>query len=1337
MPEEVKVPSCTVVSQKEYKSDYCPESVDDSSRDSSFSGEMNRSESSGSFDESNGFKQNGHEPVEIIPTRTIKTSVPKPAANPLQFVKIGPCDLYRSAQQQLQKVSEVKKPKKEVKDEMEDWQSNLDSWKCNRRKQQEHIIERVVEVKKLELEEHDRNKRRTKTFSEMMEERTSKGRKLSLPLYLEDESDDLSDLGISSSKNAIKSPTIPEENEAKFESAQNGEQDKCEQNGDDINSKTDTYDSAIQSYENRMKSISNGKVPVRKYNTRRGSAAKIEEKLSELEKIKNRSVSTTDLTENNKKQISIPKVNIFQRKEMFEKMSAEESSKNKLKDELPPVRSIKERLHSLEKQVEENTTNKAKNVPLTEISVKDRLSHINEKMRQNSTSVEKCPPSERTPSNKEAAKDETTSYQNFDRSKPQDETLQPNREYSSGRSSSSEDYEHVQMNHFHHRSLDSLQGHDSPNGFCFERVQSLECIDCCSNYPASVLSGDTDREDSGIHTADVSSSVSQADDFDLHADTSMDVDVKQIPPTIEENKADKSSHNDFNFVSQNDNVLESTDTSNSEGSNNDNINGANQNTQNDSTANDQSIAAVEYDLVDLVEVTVERTEPERESFVESNQIQVDVFDDDKNQNNSDLNEKTLVDENNDDAKCDSSALETVQEEVFSKRESHCEQAAVDSTLSEVTKQIECDDQYNVNNSYKEEEEPNNDFVNNTTRNQNCYETDSSEYASDFSANPAEQRIDYLYLKNNQYLGGFPNESVTQEPALFAFESSTAVEPPKEKPPPPPPLDINDDELDVNENKSCLRRMDSTKRIKKELRQKRSSFLGIEGFDDDSYLEPESVKPPPDMTTFLQEERRLEKLLYRQSICSESDSTQGESRDSGVELDKNQIDENSWMPENTHNRQDSETYANTSTTSEEDEIIKKEREILEILELEEQRHYETESKNEYNNLGEKLVQRLQELERQKTEPCWSREQELLNNQRNLANQQNYIKYEEPPMNNEKVQYNGTENVVQHEVIEPNDSALLQQQWARRSLQDITQQPEITPSVNVEYTKPRVAYRNSMPNIQQELTVSNHYHRVPPPIPPNKPSAHFREPAVVSKASSPQQMSKQTLQALSAVPRSKIVATDSWVLSKKKPRQEAYNYQHWLIQEAEHRRITEYQQRHRNDNPVHSNYVNTHCDYVEQNAISNGDNRSHQNRSLYAHPQMLPYRNVDQYHDKNYNKPQNNKPLPDSVIQTLTQRVQNRFAIADGNKPRRRDNFVSSNQQEKMLSVSGKKKCSHCGDELGRGAAMIIESLRLFYHIDCFKCCVCCVQLGDGLMGTDVRVRNDKLHCHSCYSNDEDT
>ncbi len=180
------------------------------------------------------------------------------------------------------------------------------------------------------------------------------------------------------------------------------------------------------------------------------------------------------------------------------------------------------------------------------------------------------------------------------------------------------------------------------------------------------------------------------------------------------------------------------------------------------------------------------------------------------------------------------------------------------------------------------------------------------------------------------------------------------------------------------------------------------------------LELESVKRPPDMISFLQEERRLQKLLYRQSICSESDSTQGESRDSGVELDKNNLDENPWNADDTHSRQNSEvsdrisrgacilifwtrgfyrwhrffvgyiptpqictfgfstlrtqptfstifvslilylqTYANTSSTSEEDEIMKKEREILEILELEEQKNYETEAKNECSNLGECL------------------------------------------------------------------------------------------------------------------------------------------------------------------------------------------------------------------------------------------------------------------------------------------------------------------------------------------------------------------------------------------------
>ncbi|MEQ2213440.1 hypothetical protein XENOCAPTIV_015091 [Xenoophorus captivus] len=36
-----------------------------------------------------------------------------------------------------------------------------------------------------------------------------------------------------------------------------------------------------------------------------------------------------------------------------------------------------------------------------------------------------------------------------------------------------------------------------------------------------------------------------------------------------------------------------------------------------------------------------------------------------------------------------------------------------------------------------------------------------------------------------------------------------------------------------------------------------------------------------------------------------------------------------------------------------------------------------------------------------------------------------------------------------------------------------------------------------------------------------------------------------------------------------------------------------------------------------------------------------------------------------------------------------------------SVSGKKLCSNCGQPLGKGAAMIIETLSLYFHIHCFK------------------------------------
>nr|XP_023647967.1 LIM and calponin homology domains-containing protein 1-like isoform X2 [Paramormyrops kingsleyae] len=66
-----------------------------------------------------------------------------------------------------------------------------------------------------------------------------------------------------------------------------------------------------------------------------------------------------------------------------------------------------------------------------------------------------------------------------------------------------------------------------------------------------------------------------------------------------------------------------------------------------------------------------------------------------------------------------------------------------------------------------------------------------------------------------------------------------------------------------------------------------------------------------------------------------------------------------------------------------------------------------------------------------------------------------------------------------------------------------------------------------------------------------------------------------------------------------------------------------------------------------------------------------------------------------------------------------------------SVSGKKLCSSCNQPLGRGAAMIIETLSLCFHIGCFKCGMCKGQMGDTSTGTDVRIRNGLLTCQQCY------
>ncbi|XP_032424422.1 LIM domain only protein 7 isoform X6 [Xiphophorus hellerii] len=71
------------------------------------------------------------------------------------------------------------------------------------------------------------------------------------------------------------------------------------------------------------------------------------------------------------------------------------------------------------------------------------------------------------------------------------------------------------------------------------------------------------------------------------------------------------------------------------------------------------------------------------------------------------------------------------------------------------------------------------------------------------------------------------------------------------------------------------------------------------------------------------------------------------------------------------------------------------------------------------------------------------------------------------------------------------------------------------------------------------------------------------------------------------------------------------------------------------------------------------------------------------------------------------------------------------QQRNRSVSGRKTCTFCDTPLGKGAAMIIESLGLCYHLGCFKCIDCKSDLGGSEAGAEVRIRNKQLFCNTCY------
>ncbi|CAL7945955.1 unnamed protein product [Xylocopa violacea] len=1299
-----------------------------------------------------------HEPPKL--KTTLKTP-PKQATNPLQFVKVGPCSLYRTAQEQLQKVQEVKKIKQEVRDDPEDWQSNLDNWKSSRRKRQEHIIERVVEVKKLELEEHDRQRRRSKTFSEMMEERGNRGRKLSISLamYHEEDANDLSDLGIgtSSGKSSVSGDTH-----------------------DDTHSVLGTADTSGELSTN--KSQSQAHIEVTNSSTLRSSPATSRPIVYQSPKVPPRRSPPETIP---KPKLPTPREHVEANADSLPakessstasgaKIFADEQTSKLVADEngqsVPTDDTVKVTSSSptpLDSAVLDGCPLSPARVAVVPTSLQ---------LESNATS----------PSNSTAKDVPKTTPVTSPRTASKIPTPLPRKTIAAKSSPT-----------------DSTSSPSPPTSPSSLKIGPLKTRTPNVKSPTGQTSCPQFPKASEIPVL-VGSSVSSSSNIPVSPSSSLE----QSPLA--------SSHAKHPSLSTS-------------------------STKQQATAGEEALPAERRrTVVEICEKVVvpqgkTPTTPPVTPFITVDRV---------NEKQSSATEEPIVIEKADDAE----AAAICQPGPAVEHEEHEEkEAAMNGKIEQYEQPIEESIDAHDAPQTKPANVPAPERPTTLTlgKQETATTVDTMSLLSPVS--PISTQIMPLTLSSDEEIvAGL----------TFPLGPPTSVEPPKEKPP-PPPVDVSDEE---NLPVEPLKRLNSTRRIKKELRTRRSDFLGIEGVNDDELERELTLTKPPDMAAILAEERRIEQL-HRRSYDTDSNYEQDSSheRDSGVELGHAE----DWAKQpvspdmSQHSRQSSEPFGASVTSSEEDEITKKEREIIEVLEKEEQWRYGN-NREMNSDLGEKLAHKLRELEEEKMQLERERAQEvalrrqeetLRKNEDNIRKQEETLRkqQEETARQQEaaaraeaeakraeekrqeeelraqaeqlRIQKEIEEEIVadarrleekriramENQIREQENTSLvgagmideedefasgevlkverellqleqeelkrqrnnlayreqkqlkmaeqLQEQW--KSLQDVAHSSANT--IPQFKSQPPMNYRSSMPNLQ--LQDVQRRRPPPPPIPPAKPlrlieqrqrdvtirssripsadsipqqvDATLRHSASVTTLSSHagQQMSRQTLQALSAVPRPRIVQSDQWVQRRKSdvPRgAHDLNYQHWLIQEAEQRRISEKNQR----SPARKSQM-----HVTGTSVP------------YA---MAPTRT-------------DSKPLPDSIIQTLTQRVQNR-AQEKPLPPRRRLEHSTSQEhlsplqhqpqqhvmqpqkpqppppmntenQEKMLSVSGKKKCSHCGDELGRGAAMIIESLRLFYHMECFKCCVCHVRLGDGLMGTDVRVRNQKLHCHNCYSSDD--
>lgn len=543
----------------------------------------------------------------------------------------------------------------------------------------------------------------------------------------------------------------------------------------------------------------------------------------------------------------VPKGNIFKRKEVFEvenRNEANSDTSRRLSEDFANTQSIKERLQSLEKCTDQSLKSIDKN--LSQVgSVKTRLQNFNKQNEADTKNNNKPLRGDVTNNNSNKIShyllDKSSSTSNFEskRTNPVDDWK--NKEIFD-RSSSPETEMYMNKLNMFNRDLDSLMYgksiHNIDNG--------LDDFLRSSNYPPSTSSTElmalsSDREDSGIHTADVSCSVSQADEPFEDSDLS-----STIPICIEK----------LTIVKENEKQEE-----------------------------------------DGIEEVVEDTDVQdesKDSLDNAHNIECQS-DEDKPPVTTDLSNNNF---NLPDDLYDFTYLKDVTEDFLDFERKDASFNIEDSTPISEVKITPKEDLSAVNSNFE--------FIPNITEVDVVLpDTPLPIIENIFSTDVIDKKpiiYENIEIKSSDIT--FPVDFIASD--IFGNPiAPPKMEPPKVKPPPPPPQEVYDGE-------GNFKRMNSTKRIKKEIQIKRSSFLGLSEPTDDQ-IDPEiPIDKPPDINSFLQKESRMEKSMYKKLQGSRDGGfSEVESQDSGLDIERGRLSSDTWcsslVDSSTpiHERQDSE------------------------------------------------------------------------------------------------------------------------------------------------------------------------------------------------------------------------------------------------------------------------------------------------------------------------------------------------------------------------------------------------------------------------------------------------